>query len=238
MSESETEQIITYQPYMAGILRRIHTERALISVRIGKEQPLYNSIILDISPTDAQFYLDELNPRTGHERLRNSSELHIDVRLKGVRAMFSSKIDAIEESNSIAMYKLSLPDKMIYRQRRRHYRARIAQEQHMFISLPLPLKNLIQGELVDISASGVCSRIKYKDSTRLEEEQAIHAATINLPGRNHITCDLEVRSIRHFPEQGYSLVGSEFIDIAPTTQTHVERVVAMLDRHHRRSAHF
>ena len=238
MSDYETEQIITYPPYMASLLRRMHTERALVSVRIGKDPTPYNSIVLDITPTESQFYLDELNPRTGHKKVRKGSQLHIDVRLKGVRVMFTSDVSAIEQSNDIAMYTLPLPANMIYRQRRRHYRARIAQEQHLFISLPLPLKNLIRGELVDISASGVCSRIKYTDSTRLEAEQAIHAATINLPGRNHITCDLEVRSIRHFPDQGYSLVGSKFIDIAPATQTHVERVVAMFDRHHRRSAHF
>ena len=104
--------------------------------------------------------------------------------------------------------------------------------------MPLPLKHHIRGELVDISASGVCSRIKYADSTRLEKEQAIHAATIALPDRHHITCDLEVRSIRHFPEQGYSLVGGEFIDIPPATQSQLARVVAMLDRHQRRGIHF
>jgi c-di-GMP-binding flagellar brake protein YcgR len=238
MSANETEQIITYMPYMVSLLRRMHNERALVSVRIGKDQTQYNSIVLPLSPTATQFSLDELNPRSGHDKVRKGSQLHIDVRLKGVRVLFTSVVSAIEQSDSIAMYTLPVPASMIYRQRRRHYRARIAHEQHMFISLPLALKNHIQGELVDISASGVCSRIKYTDSTRLEQEQAILAATINLPGRNHITCDLEVRSIRHFPEQGYSLVGSEFIDIAPATQTHVERVVAMLDRHHRRSAHF
>lgn len=238
MSHYDTEQIITFQPYIAGILKRIHSERALISVRIGKDDTLYNSIILDVEPTKAQFHLDELYPRSGHKKLRNGSQLHIDSRLKGVRVMFSTAISAVQETNGIAMYLLPLPSKIIYRQRRRHHRARIDQEQHMFISLPLPLKNQIRGELVDISASGICSRIKYTDSNRLEEEQAILAATINLPGQNHITCDLEVRSIRHFPEQGYSLVGSEFIDIPPATQTHVARVVAMLDRHQRRAVHF
>lgn len=223
---------------MAGILRRIHAERALVSVQLGKDRTLYNSIILDVAASDALFYLDELNPLAGHKKLRKGTELLIDVRLKGVRVMFSTEVSAIEESSSIAIYTLPLPDKMVYRQRRRHYRAHIDQEQHMLISLPLPLRKQIQGELVDISASGICSRIKYTDSTRLEEEQAIHSATINLPGQNHITCDLEVRSIRHFPEQGYSLVGSEFIDIPPAIQTHVERVVAMLDRHHRRAVHY
>jgi c-di-GMP-binding flagellar brake protein YcgR len=223
---------------MASILKRLHQERALISVRIGKDTTTYNSIILEVEPGHAQFTLDELNPRSGHEILHTGSQLHLDARLKGVRVIFTTTIAAIEESTSIAMYQLPLPDKMIYRQRRRHHRARIDQKQHMMISMPLPLKHRIQGELVDISASGVCSRIKYTDSTRLEEEQAIHAAMIALPDRNQITCDLEVRSIRHFPEQGYSLVGSEFIDIPPATQSHLARVVAMLDRHQRRGIHF
>jgi c-di-GMP-binding flagellar brake protein YcgR len=237
MSDYDTEQIIAFLPYMAGILKRIYTQRALVCVRIGKGSATYNSIILNVDPSHAQFSLDELNPREGHAKLRIGSQLHIDARLQGVRVMFSTDIAAIEDSNGIAIYQLPLPAKMIYRQRRRHHRARIDQ-QHMFISLPLPLKHLIRGELVDISASGICSRIKYTDSTRLEEEQAIHAATIALPGQNHITCDLEVRSIRHFPEQGYSLVGSEFIGIPPATQSHVARVVAMLDRHQRRAVHY
>lgn len=238
MSDYDTEQIITFQPYMAAILKRIHSERALVCVRIGKNPDTYNSIILDVDPVTSHFSLDELNPRAGHDKLRIGNQLHIDARLKGVRVMFSTDIAEIDDSNSIAMYRLPLPARMIYRQRRRHHRARIDQKQHMFISLPLPLKHLILGELVDISASGICSRIKYTDSTRLEQEQAIHAATIALPGQNQITCDLEVRSIRHFPEQGYSLVGSEFIGIPPATQSHVARVVAMLDRHQRRAVHY
>lgn len=238
MSGDTTEQIITSRPYMASLLRRMHAERVLVSVRIGKDHTPYNSIVLEVSPTDAAFYLDELNPGTGHAKLRPGHTLHIDVRLKGVRILFSTPVDAIEQTNAIAIYKLPLPAEMVYRQRRRHFRARIDREQHMAISLPLPLKNRIQGELVDLSASGFCSRLKYTDSTRLEADQPIHAATINLPGKNHITCDLEVRSIRHFPEQGYSLVGSEFIDIPPATQNHLERIVAMLDRQQRRTMYY
>lgn len=234
----DTEQIVVLQPYMASILKRLCRERAMVSVRIGKDATTYNSIILEIDPVHTQFTLDELNPYSGHKKLRNGSQLHLDARLKGVRVMFSTDVGAIDESNNIALYQLPLPDKMIYRQRRRHHRARIDQKQHMPISMPLPLKHHIQGELVDISASGLCSRIKYTDSSRLEEEQAIHAAMIVLPDRNHITCDLEVRSIRHFPEQGYSLVGSEFIDIPLATQSHLARVVAMLDRHQRRGTRF
>ena len=238
MSEFETEEIITYPAFMLSLLRRLHGERAMVSVRIGRDNNLYNSIVLDVFAAEGRFALDELTPHRGHKKLRRSSQVRLEARLKGGRVVFTSEIEAIEEDNSIPMYVLPLPDQMAYRQRRRHYRARLGGEQHLFISLPLPFRNQIRGELVDISASGVCSRINYADSTRLEQEQAIHAATINLPGRNQITCDLEVRSIRHFPEQGFSLVGSEFIAIPSTLQTHVERIVAMLDRQQRRVAHF
>ncbi|MBI1422970.1 MAG: hypothetical protein GC149_05845 [Gammaproteobacteria bacterium] len=238
MSHYESEQTIAFLPYMASLLKRIQAARAMVCVRIGKDMTAYNSIILDVDPGNAQFSLDELNPQRGHDKLRVGSEVHLDARLKGIRVLFSTEIAAIDESNGIPMYLLPLPETMIYRQRRRHHRAQLDHDQHMAISLPLPLKHQIQGELVDISASGICSRIRYADSTRLEEEQAIHAATIALPGQNQITCDLEVRSIRHFPDQGFSLVGSEFIGIPPAMQSHVSRVVAMLDRHQRRSVHF
>ena len=77
--------------------------------------------------------------------------------------------------------------------------------------------------------------MNYTDSSFLQAEQAIYDATISLPGRNEINCDIEVRSVRHFPERGYSLIGSEFIDIPPQQKSHVERIVAMLDRNQRRA---
>lgn len=236
MSDPHTEQIITLKPYMAAILSRLESERTLISVQIGKDRTCYNSILLGIDPQLDLFTLDELNPHKGHKKLRKGSHVHLEARLKGVRIMFSSEINRID-AGEIAMYHLPLPDRMIYRQRRRHHRARLDRQQPMPILFPLPLRHRIQGELVDISASGLCSRIKYSDSTRLEEEQSIQDVRIDLPGQNHITCDLAVRSIRRFPDQGYSLVGSEFVGIAPATQSHVARLVAMLDRHQRRAVH-
>ena len=124
MSNYDTEQIIIFQPYMAGILKRIQTERALVCVRLDKKPDTYNSIILDVDPGLAQFSLDELNPHSGHDKLRVGSALHIDARLKGVRVMFSTELAEIDDSNDIALYRLPLPASMIYRQRRRHHRAR------------------------------------------------------------------------------------------------------------------
>lgn len=232
----ETEQIITYKPYMAGLLHRLQTARALTRVQINNKSASYNSIIINVNATEEIFFLDELSPVSVHKDVRKGTAIKIIGRLKGVCIEFITRVLKIEDSGSIAMYRLALPEKLIYRQRRRHYRANVTTAQGIRIAFPANFQKKIHGEIIDISASGICSRLEYMDCQELEARQEIHDATIRLPGSSFLTFDLEVRNIRHFPEQGYSLVGSKFIDILPKQQNHVDRIVAMLDRSQRRSA--
>lgn len=232
----EPEQAITYKPYMAGLLKRLQSARALVSITIEKNKFVYNTIIIDVDSNENWLYLDELNSEAAHKSIRKGSTIQFNARVKGVEINFQTKVLAIESSNNIAMYRLALPEKMLYTQRRRHYRAAVNDEHHLGISIPVPLKQHITGSIVDISAGGFCSRLVLSETNVIQEQQAIFDATISLPGQNTITCDIEVRNIRHYPEQGYSLVGGEFIEIEPNQQTHVERIVAMLDRNQRRSA--
>jgi len=233
----EQEQVVTYKPYMVGLLKRLHSSRAQVSISIDRDRTVYNTIILDVDGKQQLLFLDELNSETAHKKIRKGSVIHFDGRIKGVRVKFETKVLAIEDNNHIAMYRLSLPAQMLYQQRRRHYRATVLHH-HLGISIPVPLKNHITGSIVDISAGGFCSRLTLSESNVIQEEQTVFDAKINLPGQSTITCDIEIRSIRHYPEQGYALVGGEFKQIEPNQKTHVERVVAMLDRDQRRTASF
>lgn len=232
----EPEQVITYKPYMAGLLKKLQTVRALVSIAIDKNHFIYNTIIIEVNSQEQYLYLDELNNEEAHKSIRKGSTIHFNARMKGVQIRFETRVLSIDASNPIAMYQLALPDEMLYTQRRRYYRATVDNEHHLGISIPIPLKQHITGSIVDISAGGFCSRLALSETNDIQEQQAIYDARINLPGKNSITCDIEVRSVRHYPERGYSLVGSEFIDIEANQQTHVERIVAMLDRNQRRSA--
>ena len=223
---------------MVNLLRRLQTARSLVKVKIDKDSDEYNSIILDANYDSNEFYLDELNSEYGHKKIKNGTLIHVDGRLQGVRMQFQAKVLGVESNNSIAAYRLVLPKSMLYQQRRRHYRARVNGDQKLAISIPVPLKHHVLGDIVDISASGFCSRLDYSDSINFQAEQAIYSATINLPGRNEITCDIQVRSVRSYPEEGYALIGSQFIEIQPNQQIHLERVVAMLDRNHRRAVSY
>ncbi len=232
----QPEQVIIYKPYMISLLKRLKSARAQVSITIDDDKTLYNTIIIDVLASEERFFLDEINSDTAHKNIRKGTAIHFDSRIKGVQVKLETQVLAIENSNSIAMYRLGLPEKMLYRQRRQHYRATANNDQQLGVSIPVPLKQRITGSIVDISAGGFCSRLDLLEKDTLQEQQAIFDATISLPGHNSISCDIEVRSVRHYPEQGYSLVGGKFIEIEPYKQTHVERIVAMLDRNQRRSA--
>lgn len=218
---------------MVSLLRRLQTARAVVTVKINNNDTIYNSMVIDVSVEDGTLFLDELTSEAGHKKMKKKATIHFDGRLKGVRIQFSSQISGIDTSNSIAMYRIALPKKLVYWQRRRHYRAKVMNEE-LHIQLPLPFKQSCMGKVLDISASGICSQLDYPESAKIEAEQIIQDATLTLPGQSRITCDMEVKSVRHFPEQGYSLVGTEFSNIIPRQQSHVERIVAMLDRTQRR----
>lgn len=228
------EQNITDWPYMASLLRQIKSSRSMVTIRIDKDPTLFNTMLIDVLPNDKLLFLDELGVEKGHKKIKKGSTIHFDGRLRGVRIQFSSKVKSIATEDGIALYCLPFPQQMQYWQRRRHYRAMV-HEEPLAICIPLPLQRSVTGKIIDISASGVCTQVNYRDSSLLHAEQAFHDATITLPGSSEINCDIEVRSIRHFPDQGYSLIGSEFIDIQPQQQMHVERIVAMLDRNQRRT---
>ncbi len=231
----KSEQTISYQPHMVNLLRRLQAARSLVKIKIGKDTDEYNSIILEANYDTNELYLDELNSKFGHKKIKKGTLINVDGRLQGVRVQFQTKVIGIDNTNSIAAYRLALPKNMLYQQRRRHYRASVNGDQKLAIVLPVPLKHHVMGDIVDISASGFCSRLDYSDSINFQAEQAIYSATINLPGRNEITCDIQVRSVRSYPDKGYTLIGSQFIEIQPNQQTHLERIVAMLDRNHRRA---
>jgi len=235
-NNQEPEQVITYKPYMISLLKRLKAVRALVSITLDKDKTIYNTIIIDVLADKQWFFLDELNSASGHKKIRKGTAIHFDGRIKGVQVKFTTQVLAVEDSNHIAMYRLALPEKMLYRQRRQHYRATADNEHHLGVSIPVPLKQDMTGSIVDISAGGFCSKLDLLASGVIQERQAIFDATISLPGHNSITCDIEIRSVRHYPEQGYSLVGGKFLEIEPHLQTHVERIVAMLDRNQRRSA--
>lgn len=224
-------QYLTRDPYIAHILQRLHKEQVLVHVRPPGMTRSFNSAVLEVNTEARSLALDELTPHAGHRALDSASPLHIHARLEGVQIHFDTRISAIEYEHNIALYRTPFPEELIYRQRRRHFRAMLADPRILPIVLPLPRQRRLTGQLIDISIGGLCSRIDADAAQQLQRAQAIHAAQVELPGRGKgFRCDLAVRCVRHYPQRGYSLVGSEIIDIARQDRQMLERLVARQER--------
>lgn len=219
---------------IVSLLRRLQNTHALISMGCDLGEFTKYTVIIDLQQEHAAFLVDAITDAPWHMQLVQGTRMHLSGRLDGIKIECDTAFDALITDNSAPLYRLKLPAQLLYRQRRRHYRARLAMEKPLPISLPLSVKHQITGHVVDISASGICSRVDFSAASALAIAQAIHRAHISLPGKQTITCDLALRSLRHFPEKGYTLIGSEFLHISPVQQQHVERLVAQLDRSHRR----
>jgi c-di-GMP-binding flagellar brake protein YcgR len=228
------EQHLSDPTQIVNLLRRLQYAHALIRMGCDLSEFTKYTVIIDIQPEHDFFLVDAITDAPWHVLLGPGTLLHLSGRLDGIKIDCDTAFDALISDNTAPQYRLKLPTNMLYRQRRRHYRARLAKEKPLPISLPLSVKHQITGQVVDISASGVCSRVDFSAASALAIAQAIHRAHIALPGHQTLTCDMALRSLRHFPEKGYSLIGSEFLHISPIQQQHVERLVAQLDRTHRR----
>ena len=92
----EPEQAITYKPYMAGLLKRLQSARALVSIAIDKNKTIYNTIIIDVDSKENWLYLDELSLEAAHKSICKGSLIQFQARMKGVQINFQTKVLAIE----------------------------------------------------------------------------------------------------------------------------------------------
>ena len=219
---------------MGCLLKRLHKARAIMRIQMKDRATMFNSAIININNNANIFYLDELIPNIGHSFIEKGTLLNIDGRANGVEIKFNSAVEAVEDDNSIAMYRMPFPDQLVYLQRRRHFRAHLDNKEYLPIRISTPFKNKVNGLITDISTSGMCLKFNFKAANTLKQRDIIYGAQIMLPGTSPIDCYLDIRSVRHFPEKNYSLYGSEFHDISHAQQNYVDKLVASIDREQRR----
>lgn len=229
------ESIITEKAQIINLLHRLQSARSLLSLSTNEIDAPQNSLIVSLQTDQNSFSVDAIDDLQWHSMIRPAMAMQLAGRLDGIKFECTAAVLAIIEDQSAPLYQLQIPDHVKYKQRRRHFRARVENQKSMAISIPLSIKQHIQGIVIDISASGICSRVDMTDASALSLEQAIHHVRIALPDSQTLTCDLALRNLRHFPEKGFSLVGGEFLHIAPSQLHHVERLVASLDRTRRRA---
>jgi c-di-GMP-binding flagellar brake protein YcgR len=226
----EPDQQVAAPAQVAGLLRRLQDERAILIVSFLKSSEIFNSAVLSVEAEHGRFSLDELNLLHGHARVQKGTQLRIEGRLQGVDTRFIAEVDEIELEDGIHLYRCPLPPFIIYRQRRQFHRVPIRLTLQAGISFGGDQPQVIKGRLTDLSAGGVGGIIvegKVDEGAKL-------ICTIQLPGQPEISTPVEVRFARR-SGTGPQRFGAMFLELSTADNRRIQRVVMELERGLRRS---
>lgn len=230
---NDNREIIANPARIRGIISNIHKSRNLLNVSLPGDSRPYNSIILEFDTDANTLTLDELNPQEGHTSFLQGRRAIIKTTINGVDIRFQVELQNVSASDDIAYYIVGIPNKLDYHQLRAYHRVPIGLN-----SIPVLLiqndKDLLEGELHDISAGGISVRFSHKIPETIKRGTLIPTCMIELSNKDKISTELEIRFISKPDDGKRTLIGARFVGMDKPQQRIVERFVASLDRELRR----
>jgi len=242
MAEKQTKEAASYEGQtdkitntarIATILNNLKARRALLRVTMPGSGKQYNSAVLEIDNNAGIMVLDELNPREGHDKLLAAKGFDIHAQLKGVDVNFRCTLADHGTDAGIAYYRVPIPKLVYYRQLRAYYRVEVGLA-HLPVSLHLDNEQTVEGELFDISAGGVCIRLRGGLPPFFKRGFQVPQCDIQLGESDTLSCKLELCYVSKPDNRGRIHVGARFIDMERAQERAVERYVAAIDRQLRR----
>ncbi len=219
---------ITSPRRILRFLDRIREGRLLLTVTIPGHKSQFSTTLLKINPEKHVLYLDELNPKKGHQLFLKVGKLRVKAMLEGVDLVFFTKLEKAGHHDGIAFYRTSIPASVRYHQRRAHHRFRIGRH----LALPITvcserLDDSIQGQLRDISLGGMGATIEHSSS--IQTGEYLSSCNLQLPDNERVTFALDVRSIQ--PEnRGKLLIGAQFQELDTSNRNRLSYFIRALER--------
>lgn len=224
-------ELATEPNRLIGLLKNLHSKRALLSTRVDESSPYYSTTLLKVDPERELIYLDELVPRTGHDRVQPDSILHVVGVLEGVPTHFSTQVVSFDARDGIAFYRAKLPEWIDYQQKRAFFRV------HMGPKLSLGVRvtrvedaAMFSGRLLDVSLGGFGFLLPVNSSLHKGDHIAVNA--LDLPSKQTITGTAQIRHIHPLRKQlkNSLRVGAGFTALSPQTEQTLLRAILMLER--------
>jgi c-di-GMP-binding flagellar brake protein YcgR len=224
--QGKTEKV-THAPQIIGLLRRLRDQRVLLSVSVPGHGGVFNSLLLEIDPERKLIFLDELNPRTGHELVVQTRELRVHSQCQGVELGFTCQVEVGQGQSGISFYSAALPESINYLQRRGSFRVRVGLDLAVPLQMPIDANNVIEGELFDLSMGGLGATL---DSALHLERGQVLPCVVNLPKSDPLQLQIEIRFIRADDSKPVQRIGASFRNLDPRQQNLLRRLVTQLER--------
>jgi c-di-GMP-binding flagellar brake protein YcgR len=229
----QTERI-TDPARIAQLLKRLKDSRALLSVTVPAVTDVYLSAVLGVDAAGGSFELDELAPPDGHPALLAAGRLNAFAQCSGVDLSFTAALRSVERDSNGNFYRLAFPAVLFYRQRREHYRVRVARGQPVPLVIGLDEQHAVEGLLHDISAGGLGGEFERYQGPALVLGQVLPDCELRLHDHPPLHLSLEVRFVSADEPLHRLRLGARFLELGRQERKLIEQFVASLDREWRR----
>ena len=228
-------KVLTTPLEIAGTLRMLQESHDPLIITFHERSQRFQSYLVDVDRDSGTLALDEMIPRDGERHLESGEPFRIEGFHDGVRVAWeSSGSYSVKEKDGHRIYTGSMPDEVVYHQRRNAFRAALKLAQLINIELGgEKLKAPVNGKLLDVSATGCKLRFDGDISERLQLGQVYDRFIAALPFGS-MTTSVELRYL-HFEERiNTTFAGVRFHNMSGLVQRQVERFVYQLQREARR----
>lgn len=216
------------------LLKRAYATHALLTVYVGPDKEPFTSAILEVVRDDRYLVLDELTPKAGHARLVADPRIELRALVDGIEMRCATRVLKVGVQDGLPYYKVEFPTEVSYAQRRRQHRVPVPLNQGYEVTFIFADEREVTGELRDLSAGGLCARIRNGDLDPKTDRNALAMCRIMMPEDKSIIADIEILHIDAPPRPRVPRLGGRFIDLAPTPARRIAQFCAELERAQRR----
>ncbi len=211
------------------LLTHAYETHALLLAYFKDHSEQFTTALLGVYPKHGFIVLDELSPKQGHDLLLEKKECKVTGKLDGVDLRFSTRLIEARSKAGIAFYKVTIPETVLYRQRREDFRISTGAQ-----SIPFHgyrgqgYQQALRGSVVDISRNGM--GIVLDDTINLFPGDLLPACTVTLPDKEQILFSLEARSVHQNRHRGTCRIGGRFAEIDQRSRRKIVHLLKKLER--------
>ena len=218
----------------ASEARRIFTlfrdQRSDLSLRFEGESQAFAGHVLDVD--DTSFLLENIRPRSGLSLLNGDEPFSLTGRSDGifVYAEDLRTVDALSD-RGVPYYRVPLPERLLYQQRRRAARFRIPLRVATHGAEVLVTRSdeqTISAAIVDISVGGCRCVFEGFPYPALEAGEQVSGCQINVPRLLNLEAEGSIRHVGYDKETNLTTCGIEFVEMDVTDRRRLEQFVQTL----------
>ena len=228
---------IDHQGEIERILSAVMAKKALVTAYSENNRDFLVTSLVGVDAPGQAIYLGASHDAALNQALTSSREVSFNTAHDQIRVLFTTPGLALMTLEGETVLRAEMPKEILRFQRREYYRLPTSMLNPAKCTIAVDGHSL-ETTVVDISIGGI-GILAYKDDIGLREGDIYHGCRLSLPDAGSYLVSLQIRAIyASTVKNGVEShrVGCQFIDLAPSVETDIQRYIIRIERERRVSA--